>query len=88
MKYNPTVSETQQTTLRPRKTPRERFLIVAERRTREILHKIRLLGNCANRSAYEYEEEEAERIFTAIQEELDAAKARFFSRQEIDFRLR
>ena len=71
-----------------RKSPRDRFLVVAERRTREILHKIRLLGNCSNRSAYEYEDEEVERIFRAIQEELETAQAKFSRRKEIDFRLR
>ncbi len=72
-----------------RKSRRDRFLSVAERRTKEIMHKIRLLGNCSNKSAYQYQEEEVERIFEAIQEELDAARARFQPvKKEIDFSLR
>ena len=68
---------------------RDRFLRVAERRTREILHKLRLLGNCSNKSAYSYTEEEVEQIFTAIQDQLDAARARFEpSKREIEFRLK
>ena len=86
--YNHSMSENGSHLEAARKTPRERFLVVAERRTREILHKIHLLGNCANRSAYEYREEEVERIFSAIQEELDAAKVRFAQRKQIDFSLR
>lgn len=68
---------------------RARFFRVAERRTREILHKLRLLGNCSNKSAYSYTEEEVEHIFSAIQEQLDSARARFEpSKREVDFRLK
>lgn len=67
---------------------RARFLRVAERRTREILHKLRLLGNCSNKSAYFYTEEEVELIFSTLQEQLDAARARFEpGKREVDFRL-
>lgn len=73
----------------PEDVRRERFLRVAERRTREILHKMRLLGNCSNKSAYSYTEEEVERVFSVIQEQLDAARARFEpGKRERDFRLR
>ncbi len=71
-----------------RKTPRERFLKIAERRTVQILKMLRLLGNCANRSSYEYNPEEVDRIFDEIQRELDLAHARFNKRKEIEFRLR
>ena len=71
-----------------RKTTRERFLKVAERRTVQILKMLRLLGNCANRSSYEYHAEEADRIFDEIQKELDLARARFNKKKKIEFRLR
>jgi len=68
---------------------RSRFVRVAERRTREIIHKLRLLGNCANRSAYSYTEEEVERIFHAITAQLEMTRARFKPhKREVDFRLR
>ena len=68
---------------------RRRFFRVAERRTREILHKLRLLGNCSNKSAYSYTEEEVEHIFSAIQDQLDAARARYEpSKREVEFRLK
>lgn len=67
---------------------RDRFLRVAERRTREILHKLRLLGNCSNKSAYSYTDGEVDRIFTAIEEQLNEARARFEpGRREETFRL-
>lgn len=73
-----------------RKSRRERFLSVAERRTREILKKVRLLGNCSNRSAYHFEKSEIDRIFDAIEQELALAKERFYGtrRLEEEFSLR
>jgi hypothetical protein len=71
-----------------RKTPRERFLIVAERRTIRILKNLRLLANCSKRGAYEYTEEDTQKIFDAIQQELDRAKAAFADKKTLNFRLR
>ena len=73
----------------PRKTRRERFLEVAQRRTKALLRDLRLLGNCGNRSAYEYTDAEVEKIFSAIQQELDLARSRFRTaeKKEVDFSL-
>ena len=72
----------------PRKSKRERFLIVAEKRTIRILKIIRLLGNCGNRAAYEYSNDDVEKIFGAIQSELDRAQERFSTRPGVHFSLR
>ena len=73
----------------PEEERRDRFLRIAERRTKDILHMIRLLGNCSNKSAYSYNDDEVEQIFSVIQEQLDAARARFEPRKrEAEFRLR
>ena len=73
----------------PEEERRDRFLRVAERRTKEILHKIRLLGNCSNKSAYSYTDEEIEQIFSVIEKQLHAARLRFEpGRHEEEFRLR
>lgn len=61
----------------PRKSKRTRFLEVAQRRTSKVLRDLRVLGNCGNRSAYEYSEAEVEKIFAAIQREMDLARSRF-----------
>ena len=66
---------------------RERFVKVAERRTKQILKLLRLLGNCSNRSAYEFKPKEVEKIFDRIQLELDMSRARFQDRREIEFSL-
>ena len=56
---------------------RERFIRVATRRTNVVLKRIAVLSNCANRSAYEYTEDEVNRIFNEIERELRTAKTRF-----------
>lgn len=55
----------------------ERFRRVAEGRTNKIIGQIRLLGNCANRSNYEYTDEEVRKIFSAIEAELKETKAKY-----------
>ena len=55
----------------------ERFVRLATSRTEKILNMIRLLGNCANTSNYEYTSKEVEKIFASIRSELDEQEALF-----------
>ena len=55
----------------------ERFKRVAESRTNRIIDQIRLLGNCANKSNYEYSEEDIKKIFAAIEAELKETKQKY-----------
>lgn len=65
----------------------DRFKRLATQRTRAIIQKIRILGNCANRNAYEYGDDEVRKIFAAIEEQIREARARFRSPQDKDFQL-
>ena len=47
-------------------TKNQRFKRLAEYRTNEIIKKIQILGNCSNRSSYDYGEDEVNKIFNAI----------------------
>jgi gas vesicle protein len=58
-------------------TKRERFKRLAEARTRTILSKLKVLGNCANRAAYEYTSEDVKKIFKAIRERVSEIEDRF-----------
>jgi hypothetical protein len=71
----------------PRKTKRQRFLTVAERRTVKVLRALKLLGNCGNKSAYEYNDADIEKIFGAIQDELGRTRDRFGRSKEVHFSL-
>lgn len=56
---------------------RKKFVELAEARVNRAIKDMRLIGNLANRSAYEYGEEDARKMFRALQKELDSAKSRF-----------
>ena len=56
---------------------RERFRRLAEYRTNEVLGRLKVLGNCANRSAYEYTEAEVNKIFSEIERKVKETKAKF-----------
>jgi len=45
---------------------KDRFKRLAQQRTNIVLKRLKVLGNCANRSAYEYTEGEINKIFAAI----------------------
>jgi hypothetical protein len=67
---------------------RERFVRIAEKRTRLVLEKLRILANCSNRGVYEYTEDDVAKIFGTLQRQLDATRARFEDRaKKIDFKL-
>lgn len=67
---------------------KDRFKRLATARTNEILKKLRILSNCANRSAYEYSEEEINKIFVAIERAAKESKSKFyFPRHKDGFKL-
>jgi CHASE1-domain containing sensor protein len=65
----------------------EAFRKLAERRTNAVLERIRILGNLANRAAYEYSDDEIRRIFAAIEQELRLTKSKFQATKKHTFRL-
>lgn len=65
----------------------ERFKRLAAKRTNEILEKIRILGNCSNKSSYEYTEEEVNKIFSEIDKQLKLTKAKFLAGKRERFKL-
>ena len=67
---------------------RDRFKRLASSRTSEILKKIKILSNCGNRSAYEYEEEEVSKIFSAIDKATKEARSKLhFPNKDRTFKL-
>jgi hypothetical protein len=59
----------------------EKFKRVATKRTNELLDKIRILGNCSNKSTYEYTDEEVTKIFKSLEKQLELAKAGFSNKK-------
>jgi len=67
---------------------RERFRKLAVYRTNEVLKRLKILGNCANRSAYDYTEEEINKIFSEIERKVREIKAKFhFPNRNKEFKL-
>lgn len=65
-----------------KETKKERFRRVAEKRTNSLIRNIRIMGNCSNRSAYEYSREEVDKIFNAIIADLKEVKNKFKFKNE------
>lgn len=53
------------------------FERLAERRVNEVIKKIRLIGNLANRSNYDYTDKHAKQIIEALENEVKFLKAKF-----------
>jgi hypothetical protein len=77
---------------RPTKRPdkRGKFVELAEKRTVNAIRTIRVIGKLANKSAYEYDENDVKKIIGALSREIDTLKARMTSKNgkgEVDFKL-
>jgi hypothetical protein len=59
----------------------EKFKRVATKRTNELLEKIRILGNCSNKSTYEYSDEDVIKIFKSLEKQLETMKAKFSNKK-------
>ena len=66
---------------------RERFKRLATQRTNLVLLRLKVLGNCANRSAYDYSEEEVNKIFSEIERRVRETKAKFHFPKNKEFKL-
>lgn len=59
-------------------TKEDRFKRLAQQRTRNVLKSLKILGNCSNKSSYEYTEEDLKKIFSAIEIEIKNTKNKFY----------
>ena len=58
-------------------TKRAKFVRLAEARTNKIIDMLQLLGNCSNSSAYDYTQQDVDKIFAAIEAEVKEARKKF-----------
>jgi uncharacterized protein YehS (DUF1456 family) len=79
--------ETEKQLKKPNETPKERFKRLATKRTNEVLRKLKVLGNCANRQAYEYNRDDVNKIFSAIHQKVKEIESKFRTSREENFRL-
>lgn len=60
-----------------RENDRDKFVQLAEARVSKALKDIRLIGNLSNRSNYDYTEQDAKKIYSALKKAVDEMKQRF-----------
>ena len=60
-----------------KKTKKEKFVESAEVRVPKALKQIAVVGNLADKSKFEYTDQQVRQIYDALQESLDRMKARF-----------
>ncbi|MEK7565374.1 MAG: hypothetical protein AAB394_03795 [Patescibacteria group bacterium] len=65
----------------------ERFKRLGVQRTNTVLLRLKVLGNCSNRSAYDYTEEEVNKIFSEIERRVRETKAKFNFPKNKEFKL-
>jgi hypothetical protein len=58
---------------------REKFVELAENRTRNAIKAIRVIAKLGNKNAYEYGEADVRKIAAALTKEIEALKARMLS---------
>ena len=58
-------------------TPNEKFKRLSARRATNVLRSLKILGNLSNTSNYNYSVEEVEKMFKAIQSQLDNTHRKF-----------
>jgi hypothetical protein len=61
---------------------RANFVRLAEKRTQNVIQKVRVLSNLSNHHVYEYGDADVEEIFDAIQQELTLARSKFEARNK------
>lgn len=67
---------------------RDNFKRLAVTRTNEVLKRLRVLGNCSNRSHYDYTEEEVNKIFLEIEKKVRETRSKFtYSNKDKKFTL-
>lgn len=65
----------------------EKFKRLATLRTNEVIKRIRILGNCAYRGAYDYSEDEVNKIFSEIDKTTKETKTKFHFPKNREFKL-
>jgi hypothetical protein len=70
---------------------RERFVELGEARVRKAAQMLRLIGNLSNTSNYEYSQEDAQKILSALDNEMKLLRTKFHAalsrRAKDDFKL-
>jgi predicted transcriptional regulator len=70
-----------------KETKKERFKRIAEKRVQNIINAIRNLSGLSNKKVYEWETEQLEKIWKAIEQEIENCKNSFNDPESKIFKL-
>ena len=56
---------------------RDKFVSLAESRTRNAIKQIQLIGNLSNRSSYDFNDQDIDSIFSALFSEIKKSRSKF-----------
>ena len=69
---------------------RQKFVELAESRTRNAMRAIRVIGKLGNKNAYQFDDSDVQKIVRALSKEIEAMKGRMSStggKESVDFKL-
>jgi hypothetical protein len=69
---------------------REKFVELAESRTRNAIRAIRIIGKLGNKNAYQYDDADVQKIARALGKEIESMRARMSQsggKEAVDFKL-
>jgi predicted nucleotidyltransferase len=69
---------------------RDKFVELAESRTRNAIRAIRIIGKLGNKNAYQYDDSDVQKIVRALNKEIESLRARMSQaggREAVDFKL-
>jgi ribosomal protein L7/L12 len=84
------LEKTSESTKASKAEKREKFINLAENRTRNAIKAIRVIAKLGNKNAYEFDDSDVQKIARALTKEVDALKARMSSsggKESVDFKL-
>lgn len=68
-------------------TKREKFIRLAENRVNSTIKEINLIGNLANKSNYEYNKEDVDKIIRTLKKSISDLESKFTSKKRSEFKL-
>ncbi len=84
------LDKTEKKTAEPKADKRDKFVKLAENRTRNAIKAIRVIGKLGNKNAYQFDDSDVQKIVRALTKEVDSLKARMSSttgKDSVDFQL-
>ena len=68
-------------------TKREKFIRLAEKRVNSVIRELELIGNLSNKSNYDYDDNDVEKIIKTLKKAVIDLDSKFTSKAKSNFKL-